>query len=293
MSDLRPASDRPVGAVGVVGLGNIGTYFTSRLRKAEYAPTVYDVDDARMTAAVERGAVAAGSAREVTEASRVTLLCLPGDPAVEAAMDGPDGVLGALRPGQVVVDTGTTRPETDIRYEEQCRARQAGFLDAPITFRAEGIIMMAAGDEATYEIARPVLECLSYKVGHVGPIGRGQLIKQVNQMMIANRIAIAAEAIAYCRAVDLDPAEVSDYLELEGADAGLKGLAGVKDYAAGGQLNLHYKDLLYILETAHNRDINIPLTSAVHEIFKATRVHGDPSWMQYALVTYWQMLNRP
>jgi 3-hydroxyisobutyrate dehydrogenase-like beta-hydroxyacid dehydrogenase len=109
------------------------------------------------------GAEAAADPGEVAQRSDIVILSLPGSHVVEQVMEGPDGLLAHLQPGQLVIDTGTSRPETDVRYAARCRERGVGFLDAPLTYRRQGQIIMAGGSAEDYAKAEAVLTCLSYK----------------------------------------------------------------------------------------------------------------------------------
>jgi len=272
--------------IGLIGLGNIGTYFTDLLLEAGYPLTVYDIDKERMQAAVRKGAKAAESPGGVTRQSDIILLALPGSGPVEAVMNGQDGILNHLRPGQLVIDTGTSRPSTDIHFERLVREKGAGFLDAPVTFRKPGLIIMVGGEADQFEKGRRVLECLSYKLKHVGPIGHGQVLKLINQAILANLLAVYCEAFELSVKHGMDTRLLKDFLEFDVPDS-----LYTSDFAGGGHLALHYKDLLYLLEIAHDSGANIPISSLVHEIFKATKPYGDPNWRQPGIVTYWRRLN--
>jgi len=273
--------------VGLIGLGNVGSGFARRLREAGCPLNVFDIRPERMQAAVELGATPAASPAQVAENADIVLLSLPGSHAVEAVMEGTEGVLARLRAGQLVVDTGTSRPETDIHYQGVCAKRGAGFLDAPITGRSAGWIMMVGGAAEDFARGREVLTCLSYKLSHIGPIGSGQMLKLANQLVLAGQWAVWGEAIEFTRAAGLDPRLLSDCLEFP-----VPGVMYGDDFAAGGQLALHYKDLGYILEVAHEAEANIPLTALVHEVFKAAKAGGDPRWSQPGIISYWRRLSK-
>lgn len=274
--------------IGLIGIGNVGSGFARMLREAGYPLIVLDKDPKKMEVAIALGAEAATTPGEVAERCDAIILSLPGSPPVEAAMEGPDGILVRLRKGQVVIDTGTTRPETDVYYEKLCRESGAGFVDAPITGRSKGWIMMVGGSEEDFEKVRPLLTHLSYKLKHVGPIGRGQVLKLMNQLVQAGQWAVWSEAIEFGRQAGLEPRLLSEYLEF-GVPESLYG----DDFSGGGTLGLHYKDLGYILDLAHDTGANIPVTSLVHEIFKASKVGGKRDWSQPGVVTYWRRLNEP
>jgi 3-hydroxyisobutyrate dehydrogenase-like beta-hydroxyacid dehydrogenase len=201
-------------------------------------------------------------------------------------MEGEGGILGRLRPGQLVIDTGTSRPATDVHYERLCAEREAGFVDAPLTWRGPGQIIMVGGTEENYRRAEPVLRLLSYKLRHVGPIGAGQVLKLINQAVLAGRLAVYAEAVELAKQQGVDPHLLREYLEFDVPEQ----LYG-DDFSGGGQLALHYKDLGYLLELAHDSGASIPITSLVHEVFKTSKLYGDPSWLQVGIASYWRRLN--
>ena len=272
--------------IGLIGVGSIGSYYAERLLQAGYALTVLDIDPARLQQAVALGARAAATPAEVAEHADLILLCLPGSHAVEQVMEGEQGLLSRLRPGQLVVDTGTSRPATDVHYAKRCAERGAALIDAPLTWRAAGQIIMVGGPSEHFCRAEPVLRVLSYRLQHVGAIGAGQVLKLINQAILAGRQAVYAEAVEMARGLETDPALLRELLEFDIPEAMLG-----DDYAGQGQLALHYKDLGYLLELAHERRVQIPLTGLVHEVFKAVRRRGKADWTQAGLVTYWQWLN--
>jgi 3-hydroxyisobutyrate dehydrogenase-like beta-hydroxyacid dehydrogenase len=130
---------------GLAGLGNVGSGFARKLREAGFPLSVFDIKPQCVKAAAELGAIPTAGSAQVADQSDVILLSLPGNHVVEAVMEGGEGVLDRLRAGQLVIDTGTSRPETDIRYQKLCAERGAGFLDAPTTGRSAGWVMMVGG----------------------------------------------------------------------------------------------------------------------------------------------------
>jgi 3-hydroxyisobutyrate dehydrogenase-like beta-hydroxyacid dehydrogenase len=272
--------------IGLIGVGNIGQHFTRLLTQKGYPLAVLDRDPERVQFAVGLGARAASTPAEVARQSEIVLLSLPGSHAVESVMDGESGLVNALSTGQIVIDTGTSRPETDVKYEKLAREKGGGFLDAPITWRRPGLIFMVGGDAALYERAKAVIDTISYKHRHVGPIGQGQKLKLMNQIILAGQLAVHAETVAFCRRVELDPHLLKEYLEFSVSDALLSG-----DFSGTGTLALHYKDLLYALELGHEAGASIPLTSLIHEIFKLGAFQGEPDWSQPGILKYWELLN--
>jgi len=274
--------------IGLIGVGNVGSGFARVLLERGFPLVVHDQEPTHAQRAGDLGAQVVDSPAAVAAAAEVILLSLPGSHAVTEVMEGPAGLLAHLQPGHLVVDTGTTHPDTDIHYQRLCQERGAALVDAPITGRRQGWIFMLGGRDEDVARAAELISVLAYQHRHVGPLGSGQVLKLANQMVLAGQWAVWAEAIEFTRQAGMEPRLLSDYLEFPIAD----GLYG-DDFAAGGQLALHYKDLGYALDLAHHRGAQVPLTGLVHEVFKAVKASGQPDWNQMGIVTYWRRLHRP
>lgn len=269
--------------IGLIGLGNIGKVYTKKLLEAGYPLNVFDIDKAKLEIAVGQGAKSAASPAEVVENSDIIILSLPGSPAVESVMDS---VLGVLRAGQLIIDTSTSRPSTAIRFEKLCAEKGVGFIDSPLTSKPVGHYLMVGGTKENFEKGEEILKCLSYKYIHVGKIGDGEVLKLINQAIQAGQLAVHAEAVEMAKKHNIDPTLLKSYLEFNIPDEFFTG-----EYHGGGHLALHYKDLGYLLEIAHDSGANIPISSLVHEIFKTSRIYGHPDWYQLGIQTYYRRLN--
>jgi len=272
-------------SVGIIGVGVIGKQFTQKIIEAGLPLTVYDIRSERVEIAVELGAQAASSSREVTEQSDAVLLCLPGSPPVEAAMNGPDGILAGVSERQIIIDTGTTRPVTDIEYAAKVSERGGRMVDAPITGRAEGFIIMVGGSEEDFLEAKPVLEIVGYKVAHIGVLGYGQRMKLVNQFILAGRLSVYSEAVVMATQLGLNPEELSSILEFQETRQPLHG--NIQTPRAQ-YLALHTKDMEYLCELVEEENLYAPLTELVTKIFQETRDRGERDWNQTAIVTHWK-----
>jgi 3-hydroxyisobutyrate dehydrogenase-like beta-hydroxyacid dehydrogenase len=274
--------------VGLIGLGNVGSYFVKKLLEAGYPLTVFDIDPQKSEVTVKLGAIQADTAVKVAQNSDFIILSLPNSEIVESVMEGDCGVISALKAGQIVIDTSTCRPKTEVRFEKLCEEKGAGFIDAPLTWRGPGhtLILMVGGKEDSFNEAEEVLKCLSYKYRLLGPVGTGQILKLINQTVLATQLAVHSEVVELTKKHGLDPALLKEFL---GFDIPQRLLA--EDYSGIGQLALMYKDLGYLLEIAHDSCANIPISSFVHEMFKTSKIFGESNWEQHGVQTYYQRLN--
>jgi 2-hydroxy-3-oxopropionate reductase len=276
--------------VGLIGLGNVGSYYVKRLLEAGYPLTVFDVDHEKLATAEKQGVIPADTAVEVTRNSDFIILSLPNTEVVEAVMEDACGVLSVLKAGQVVIDTSTSRPGTAVRLEKLCEAKGAGFIDSPLTWRGpcHTHILMVGGKEASFKKAEEILKCLSYKYRLLGPVGTGQIVKLINQALSANQIAVQAEVVELIKKYDLNPKLLKEFLEFDIDERLL-----AEDYCGCGELGFHYKDLGYLLEIAHDSGANIPISSLVHEMCKTSKVYGEQEskWSLLSIQTYYKRLN--
>ena len=279
--------------IGLIGVGYIGKLFLNELLEADYDVTAFDVDDAQVDAATERGASAASSPAEIGRESDVIVMAVPGSPEVEATMEGEDGLLETLESGQLLVDVTTTLPETSVACEEMCDERGVHFVEAPITGGSprEGYHMMVGGTEANYEAATEILDVICDDHVRIGAVGDATIFKLALQMRYAGHHAIDAEIVEFCRDNGVDPSPLNDFLEMGVWEQYFTGDFS-QDIEGLGGLAIWHKDIGYARQVAHENETALPLNGVVHEAYKSTvgRVDEDGGHAS-ALITYWEALN--
>jgi 3-hydroxyisobutyrate dehydrogenase-like beta-hydroxyacid dehydrogenase len=169
--------------VAVVGAGRMGAAMVGTLRRAGLEVLVFNRTSAKAEAVAEAsGAGVAATAREAAAGAQVVLSSLADDAAVGAAYTGPDGVIAGLQPGTVVCESSTIEPGTVRRLQPLVTDRGAALLDTPVSgsvpaVEAGTLTIMAGGDAAVLERARPALDPLAKQIFHVGELGSGAVMK--------------------------------------------------------------------------------------------------------------------
>jgi 2-hydroxy-3-oxopropionate reductase len=275
-------------SVGLIGLGNVGSYYVKKLRDAGFPLTVLVRNPKKLEIVEKHGATPVVTTAKVVQNSDFIILALPNSEVVESVMEEDGGVLSVIKKGQVVIDTSTSRPKTAIRLEKLCEEKGAGFIDSPLTWRGPNRthILMVGGKEKNFKKAEEILKCMSYKYRLVGPSGTGQLLKLINQMVSTNQIVIQAEAVEFTKKHGLDPTILKEFLMFDIYEGLLS-----DDYSGCGELAFQYKDLGYLLEIAHESCANIPISSFVHEMLKTSKVYGESIWNALGVQTYYKRLN--
>ena len=260
--------------LGFIGLGAIGRPMAANLCQAGFRLNVHTRSRSAETAPELQEARSCASPAEAAEAVDVLLICVSDDTAVGNVLFGSDGAASTLRPGSVVVDCSTIAPATAMACAKRLAQQEINYLDAPVTGGTEGakagtLTLLVGGESTALACVRPVLEVIGSTIHHFGPVGRGQQVKAVNQVLVAGSYAGVAEAMALGKRLDLPMDQVVEALKsgaagswaLNHRSAGM--LAG--RYPLGFRLALHHKDLGIALEAAENVQLELPISCLVRQ----------------------------
>jgi 2-hydroxy-3-oxopropionate reductase len=285
--------------IGFIGLGIMGSPMAKNLLKAGYPLTVCDIVPAKVQVLVDAGAGAAPTAREAAAPSDVVITMLPNSPDVEQAVLGAGGVLEGARPGTILVDMSSIAPLASRKISDRAGRKGVVMLDAPVSGgepkAIEGkLAIMVGGPPEAVEEVRPILAVLGASVTHVGEIGSGNIAKLANQIIVALNIAAMSEAMVLATKAGVSPEKV--YQAIRGGLAGsavldakmplvLKGR-----FKPGFRIELHIKDLLNALDTAHAIGVPLPLSSAVAEILMALKVDGKGGDDHGGIIQFYERL---
>jgi 3-hydroxyisobutyrate dehydrogenase-like beta-hydroxyacid dehydrogenase/SAM-dependent methyltransferase len=245
----------------------------ANLLAAGFPLTVHNRDRTREEPLRALGAASAASPAAAARAAGILCLCLSDDAAVRAVLlEGAEAAIAGLAPGSLVVDFSTIAPATSEALAAQLAERGVAYLDAPVTGGTEGaragtLSVLVGGAAADLERARPLLAVVGGRISHFGPVGAGQRVKAVNQVLVAGSYAAVAEALALGRRLGLPMVEVCAALREGAADSwalrhraeGM--LAG--HFPLGFRLALHHKDLLIALEAAAATGLSLPVSERV------------------------------
>jgi 3-hydroxyisobutyrate dehydrogenase len=279
--------------LGFIGLGIMGGGMAANLVRAGFDVTVWNRTAARMEPVVDLGASAAGSPREVAEQCSVVMICVSDTPDVVAVTEGPDGILAGLSAGSVVVDHSTISPSETRRLATLASQAGSSWLDGPVSGGSEGaalgtLSIMLGGEGSDVERVRSYLEAMGKSITHCGPVGSGQMVKLVNQVLVVvNQLAVS-EALLFAQVGELDlEATLS---AVTGGAAGSWMLANrgpqmiVRDWRPGFTIDLQQKDLRLVLEAADELGVPLPGTAVVFQLYRALQRRGLGSEGNHALV---------
>jgi len=269
--------------VGFIGLGIMGRPMARNLLKAGHALIVHSRSRGPVDEIVNAGAKAATSPKEVAGQCDVLITMLPNSPDVEQVALGKDGIVEGARRGLIFVDMSTISPIVSRKVGEALAPRGVTMLDAPVSGGEKGAIdaalsIMVGGDKATFDSVLPIFQAMGKTITLLGPLGMGGFTKLANQIIVAVNLTALAEALTLGKKAGLDRELL--LTALGGGLAGSKCLDQKKanyiagTYNPGFKVDLHFKDLGLIMESARALGVPLPATAVVQELFSAMRVKG-------------------
>jgi 3-hydroxyisobutyrate dehydrogenase len=204
--------------IGVIGLGNMGQPMAANLLRHRGDLIVHDLRPAAAVDLRKAGADWADDVRTLATQVEGVVTSLPGPQEIEQVAFGEAGLFSALPPGSLWIDTSTNDPALARRLASEAAQRGSAFVDAPVTGGVIGardatLKIMAGGEEADVERARPVLSAIAASVIHTGPAGTGSAMKLIVNFLGIAHTALAAEALCLGRAGGLSPDVLLTVLE--------------------------------------------------------------------------------
>jgi 3-hydroxyisobutyrate dehydrogenase-like beta-hydroxyacid dehydrogenase len=269
--------------IGFIGAGMMGQGMVVNLLKAGHDVwVVAHRNRAPIDDLIAKGAREARSLEALAQESNLIMLCLSTAKVVEEVIVR---LKPHLRMGQIVIDTGTTDPETTKRLARELSPLGVAYADAPMTGGPEQaskgeIGALVGADEETFAKIKPVIACYASRIKHFGPPGAGNVAKLISNYLVIGMIALVTEAFVAARAVHVDWADLYEVM-LNGS-----GNSGVLRKMLGGALAGDFdgyrfsianaaKDIGYYADLADSIGKMTPLARAVVDTFTTAAVgHG-------------------
>lgn len=188
-----------------------------------------------------------------------------------------------LSAGQVVVDMGTSDPESSRQHAARLNARGIGWVDAPVSGGPDGaekssLAIMVGGAESDFAKVRPMLDALGIPV-RVGEAGAGHTAKLINQVIVGLTIEAVAEALMLAEKAGLDPRLVQQALRGGYADSRILQIHGTRmlerSYVPGGRVKTHLKDLKMALHLASSVSARTPNLRTVTDLYQKLVDRGE------------------
>ena len=285
--------------VGFIGLGGIGKPMAINVARAGFELTVCDLREGPVNELTTLGATAAASPREVAKNSNIILASLPSNEASIQVALGPKGVLDGTEPGDIYIELSTISPEVVQRIGSAARDVGVDVIDAPVSGgiaqrEAGTLSVMAGGESAPLERARPVLQAFGERIFHTGGPGTGATVKLINNMLAGINMIATMEAMALGAKSGLTVDTLREVIRASSGNSGLfaglvENIMTVDPQPQPGELasqGLHTigKDVQLAVELAQAKGVPLVLGSPAAQVFTSGLARG------WAEQEYWSIM---
>lgn len=284
--------------VGFIGLGIMGKPMAKHLVDAGITVYGYDVVPANNDAAAQSGVRIASSPAELAAGCAVIIQMLPTVAICVSSALGENGIARNAKPGTLVLDMSSLSPAAAQEIHAGLAEKDIHMMDCPVSGgepkAVDGTLaVMCGGSEEDFARALPVLRPMSSSVLRVGGIGAGNVAKLANQIMVGVNIAAMCEAFTLAAKAGVDPA-----LVFEAVRGGLAGSMVLeakgpmvldRNYEPGARMEIHIKDFVNVLDTAHALSSPTPLTALVMEMMQSLKANGMGNIDHGGVIRFYEM----
>lgn len=269
----------------------MGVPMSLRLLQAGHHVVVWNRSPGKVAELAEQGAGVADSVGQLVNQVDIIMLCVSDTYAVESVVLGEGGVLEHITHHQIVVDFSSIDPASTRTLSALLEQKGAAWVDAPVSGGVAGaesgqLVVMAGGEASIIDSLRPVLNAVSQRVTHMGPVGAGQVTKICNQMLVSCNVLVMAEVMALAEKSGVSADRIPTALAGGFADSLPLQLTGPR--MANREYNpvkWHVKTLLKDLDMASmlakNMTSSAPMSSLAAELMRQHASKGnqdsDPS----------------
>jgi 3-hydroxyisobutyrate dehydrogenase len=273
---------RTIATLGFIGLGVMGEPMCGHLARRYGKPILAHDLRPEPLERLSSNAVTAANLERIADQADLILMSLPDGAAMASVIAALEP---RLRPGQCVVDTSTSSVALTREIGERLAARDIFFADAPVARTREAAakgelsIMVGSTDE-TFAHVRPILETMGTDVTHCGPVGCGQVVKILNNMLVFQHCAALAEAIAIGRRNGVPPEVLLPTMAMGSGDSfvlrnhGLKSMLPREFPLRAFSTRYAIKDLSYALEIAAASGLEMKAAKLTMERLKQAEAAG-------------------
>lgn len=276
--------------LGYLGLGMMGFPMARRLIEAGHGLTIWNRSAAKADALVKAGAKRAHCPRDVAMAASIIFTCVTDAAAVEDVVFGRDGLASTDGQGKLVVDFSSIHP--DAARSIAARLKQANgmaWIDAPVSGGSKGaeegtLAVMAGGDAADIERARPYVMTMARRLTRMGPTGAGQTTKLCNQVIVGCAMTVLAEAARLAVNAGIDASLLPEALAGGFADSiplqlFVPRMVQNIHSPPSGYISTMLKDLDTVVDVARNTSTPVPMSALSAQLFRLAKAarggHAD------------------
>jgi 3-hydroxyisobutyrate dehydrogenase-like beta-hydroxyacid dehydrogenase len=259
-----------------------------------YSVTGYDLLEERTRDLAAAGAEIADSPKAAASGADVIISMIPDDAVLEAISVGQNGAFEGARLGAVFIDMSTVSPVVSARIAEKAKTRGIKYLRAPVSgstalASAGTLTIFVSGPKDAYNDCGSIFEAMGQKVFHVGDGEEARYLKLVVNVMVGLTAAMVAEALTFGEAGGMNWEQMIDIVNVSVVSSPLFGYKAAllkdRNYAPAFTVAQMAKDFDIMLDAGRDKDVCLPVTALVRQLYATMRARGQGEEDFFSLVT--------
>lgn len=270
-------------SVGFVGLGNMGAHMARSLAKEGFEVTAFDLSDERRREIANHPRINSTDDLAKAASCDALILMLPNGNIVRDVIIGDKGSISNIPHGSLVIDMSSSDPEIYEELGPALTRKNVEIVDAPVSGNVSGaksglLTIMAGGTSDAIKRATPLLDAMGKQTFHTGPLGSGQIMKALNNLLSAGGLILACEILLVAKKAGLDPSLVNSILNVStgrnnSTERKIEPFVLSGKYDSGFGLSLMAKDLRTAEAVATRLKADMPLGK--HAVDIANRANNE------------------
>ncbi|QDW37272.1 NAD(P)-dependent oxidoreductase [Bradyrhizobium sp. KBS0727] len=270
--------------VAFIGIGKMGLPMAVLVAKAGFAVTAFDQSATRLAEARAQGISSAASPFEAVSGKAAVITSLPDDAALRTVMLGPTGLIDAMAPKAVLIETSTVSAEASAEVAAAAQARGLAYLRAPVSGNASivhtgALSCFVSGPKDAFDSAKPLLSAFTRAQTYLGPSEEARYAKLAVNLMIAVSAAMMAESLALARKGGIPWQDILNVLDDSAVASPMvkykTAPLRTRDFESTFSCKQMAKDLDLILGAGHAIGVPLQLAAQVRETYGALVAQGD------------------
>jgi 3-hydroxyisobutyrate dehydrogenase-like beta-hydroxyacid dehydrogenase len=270
--------------IGWIGVGKMGLPMVVLAKQAGFDVTAYDRSQDRLALASAQGLASATSAIATASGKDVVFTSLPDDKVLRGAMFGADGIVAAMSPDAVLVETSTVSAEISAELATAAKDKGIHYLRAPVSGNASiahtgALTCFVSGPTPAFERVRPVLGSFTRAQTYLGEAEEARYAKLAVNLMIAVSAGMMAESLALARKGGIAWQDILNVLDDSAVASPMVKYKTAplrsRDFESTFSCRQMAKDLDLIIGAGHGVDVPLPLAAYMREVYGSLIAQGE------------------
>ena len=274
-----------MGAIGFIGLGNMGGPMAANLAAAGHHVTGFDLSETARAWARDNKIAVAPSIAAAVQGAQTVITMLPAGPQVRDVYTGAGGVLDNAPAQCLLIDCSTIDVDSARAVQAAAEGHGYALLDAPVSGGVAGaeagkLTFMVGGAADAFDCAKPLFDIMGKAAVHAGPAGNGQVAKACNNMILGISMLAISEAFTLAERQGLDPQKL---FEISSQASGscwamlnhnpvpgvVETAAANRNYEPGFSAEMMWKDLKLAQDAAMRAGVSSPMGANAQALYAA------------------------